>query len=365
MRSKSARIRRAPSGARPRGGSPARRAASGGTPRPWRRSRADARSEWRVDELGQLGDDLHVLQRRRRMPGRWTFTATGRPSRSVARWTWPREAEPTAAGSKLPNAEEMRTPSSSSTTCSATPARGARRRPGGRDSASDTPAGEIGAGGQQLAELDEGRAHADQLVDEALGVVLGGGVVVLDEALQVQLRLEGRPGQGCAAVLEQQPGQGEVARGVAGLQRRTHLRDLPRGDAVPARGLRKRERVNAPPGSGPGRRSAPRGRPGGGRAPRDWSGRTTTRQPASRSMPRRSKTSSSVGSGRRPSPRRPGRTGPCGGAAPAGIESTARSWWPCWNTARTSMTASGSVGAAAGGTTRVPPVCLVFSASSA
>ena len=47
--------------------------------------------------------------------GRWTLTATGRPSRSAARCTWASDAEANGVWSKLENALEMRAPISAST----------------------------------------------------------------------------------------------------------------------------------------------------------------------------------------------------------------------------------------------------------
>ena len=55
---------------------------------------------------------------RSRMPGRWTFTATGRPLRSTARCTWPSEAAATGSSSNSLKALERRTPSSAVTMAS-------------------------------------------------------------------------------------------------------------------------------------------------------------------------------------------------------------------------------------------------------
>jgi hypothetical protein len=48
-----------------------------------------------------------------RMCGRWTFTTTSRPSRSVATCAWPRLAEASGSCSKESNSLLMRPPSSS------------------------------------------------------------------------------------------------------------------------------------------------------------------------------------------------------------------------------------------------------------
>src|SRR5688500_987727 len=50
-----------------------------------------------------------------RTPGRCTLTATRRPLRSCARWTWPSDAAASGVGSNSAKALEMRTPSSSAT----------------------------------------------------------------------------------------------------------------------------------------------------------------------------------------------------------------------------------------------------------
>src|SRR5829696_2340783 len=50
------------------------------------------------------------------MPGYWTFTATSRPSRVVARWTWPIEAAATASAEKSAKWSDSRPPRSCSTT---------------------------------------------------------------------------------------------------------------------------------------------------------------------------------------------------------------------------------------------------------
>ena len=55
----------------------------------------------------------------RSTPGYCTFTATSRPSRSVARWTWPIDAAATGSGFHSRNRWSGSLPSSSRTTCSA------------------------------------------------------------------------------------------------------------------------------------------------------------------------------------------------------------------------------------------------------
>ena len=169
-RSKSARI--SPEHlqvARPPGGSPARRAASRGTARPWRRGRAATpRSEWRVDEFGQLGDHLQVLQRPA-ADARALHLDRDRPAVAQRRPVHLAEGgrADRAAARSCRTPWRCRTPSSSSTTCSATPGSSGSTSSRSRDSASQVDRREqIGPGGQQLAELDEGRAHPDELVDE-------------------------------------------------------------------------------------------------------------------------------------------------------------------------------------------------------
>src|SRR5439155_1593056 len=60
------------------------------------------------------------------MPGRWTFTTTGEPSGSCARYTWPIDAAATGCQSKAGNTSGSGVSSSSSST-SAIEARGAGR----------------------------------------------------------------------------------------------------------------------------------------------------------------------------------------------------------------------------------------------
>src|SRR3954454_3427344 len=50
------------------------------------------------------------------MPGYWTLTATSRPSRSVARCTWPIDAAAIGSSPKSANSRDIRSPRSSSTT---------------------------------------------------------------------------------------------------------------------------------------------------------------------------------------------------------------------------------------------------------
>ena len=108
--------------ARPRGGSPARRPASGGTARAAARSRTAGRRRCacrRDRRAGPASPCRHATTSR--ASGRWTLTTTSRPLRRVARWTWPREAA--ASGSSLEVREQVPdlAPSSASTissTCS-------------------------------------------------------------------------------------------------------------------------------------------------------------------------------------------------------------------------------------------------------
>lgn len=65
-----------------------------------------------VEEGRQLPQSLQIFRDPLADSGRWTFTATGRPSRKRARWTCPREAAASGTGSNSANAFPMRTPSS-------------------------------------------------------------------------------------------------------------------------------------------------------------------------------------------------------------------------------------------------------------
>ena len=122
----------------------------------------------RVEQLGDLGEHLHVLARPgSRMPGRCTLTTTSRPSRSVARCTCPSEAAASGRWSKVGKTLESRTPSSV-LTISSTSSNGNGStlvlQPGQRLDVRRRE--QVDAGGHQLAELHEGRAHRLEVVGE-------------------------------------------------------------------------------------------------------------------------------------------------------------------------------------------------------
>ena len=99
---------------------------------------------------------------RRRMPGRCTLTTTGRPPRSVARCTCPSDAAASVCSSNSSNSRDSRTPSSSSivsrATCAGNGSISSWSRPASEDGGQ-----EVRARGEQLPELDEGRAQPLEL----------------------------------------------------------------------------------------------------------------------------------------------------------------------------------------------------------
>ena len=117
--------------------------------------------------LGEAGGEGHVAkgraQNRRSVPGRRTFTATGRRPSSrftAARCTWAIEAAATGSP-KLSNSESIFVPNEASTMATAA-SRGNRRhavlQPLKLDG--DLAADDIGPRRQELSELDVGRAQA-------------------------------------------------------------------------------------------------------------------------------------------------------------------------------------------------------------
>ena len=90
---------------------------------------------------------------------------------------------------------------------------------------------QVGPGGQQLPELDEGRAHPAQLVDQMPRVLLGGGSGVEFLALEAEFRDGVRPADRRTSVLQEETAEGRVPTRVPRLERLCHPGGVPvRGD---------------------------------------------------------------------------------------------------------------------------------------
>ena len=113
-----------------------------------------------VEQGGGLVQRRQVLRDRLVDAGPLHLDHHRRPSRRAARWTWPSEAAASGVGSNSEKALEMRTPSSASTIASTSANGNGSTSSCRRASASRyDDRQQVGAGGEHLAELDEGRAE--------------------------------------------------------------------------------------------------------------------------------------------------------------------------------------------------------------
>ena len=142
-----------------------------------------------------------------------------------ARWTCPSEAAASGLGSKSEKALEIRTPElGRDDLLDLARRRTARRGPAGGPARRDRAGQEVGAGGEELAELDEGRPQRLEVLGELLRVAADG---LLHDLVVRQIDVD-RLDQVRPPVLDQQAGDVGIAFQMLRLERERHSRILDR-----------------------------------------------------------------------------------------------------------------------------------------
>src|SRR5579872_3184184 len=157
---------------------------------------------------------------RQRMPGRWTLTATTRPSCMTARWTCPSDAEASGVGSNSANALDAHVQLVANRLLDQLErvGRDLVLEPGERFGVLARQ--QVLARGEDLAQLDEGRSQPFEVIRQRLplsGQLVGGRVRAVERVFEARA-----PDGVVASVLEDEPCDVAVALEPRRLQRDSH-----------------------------------------------------------------------------------------------------------------------------------------------